>query len=85
MTCRDMALQDSKLIEKLGAVLVDKSSTPVAREAVILALGQIHDAAGILAEPFLVPLLPTILALAGDKVSVGVAVHSIFIVFFCHV
>lgn len=56
------------MMEQLKEVLEAKSSSPAAREAVLLAFGSVLDAAGIQAEPFVEPLLPTLFTLAGDKV-----------------
>ncbi len=60
-------VQDALLIQKLQELLDGKSAT--AREAALLALVSLMDAAGLQAEPFVEPLLPVILTLAGDKVN----------------
>jgi elongation factor 3 len=59
--------KDALLIQKLQELLDGKSAT--AREAALLALVSLMDAAGLQAEPFVEPLLPVILTLAGDKVA----------------
>jgi hypothetical protein len=59
-------VQDSLLFQKLKELLDGKAAP--GREAALLALASILDAAGQQAEPFVEPLLPVILTLAGDKV-----------------
>eukprot|EP00884_Botryococcus_braunii_P020582 jgi/Botrbrau1/7207/Bobra.0300s0033.1 len=59
--------KDALLVQKLKELLDGKAAP--GREAALLALASILDAAGQQAEPFVEPLLPVILTLAGDKIA----------------